>query len=440
MPEWAPSSSHSGAAENSRTVREARAALAGERRGIRAVLPFIGPAVIASVAYMDPGNFATNIQSGALYGYNLLWVVLVANVMAMLFQNLSAKLGIATGRNLPELCREYFSHRTAVIFWIVSEIAAMATDLAEFLGATLGLSLLFHMPMLIGAVITGIATYAILALDRFGFRPIEIMISVLVGVIALSYLVETVLSRPDFAEVARHTVTPWLGGPESVLLMVGIVGATIMPHAVYLHSGLTQNRVVPRSREEAVRIHHFELVDVVVALGVAGLVNMAMLYMAAAVFHNTGHANVADITTAYKTLEPLLGGAAAAVFLASLLASGLSSSAVGTMGGQVIMQGFVGFRIPVWVRRVATMVPTVIVIAMGVDPTQTLVMSQVVLSLVLPIPLISLVIFTSRRDLMGPLVSKPALHWLALISTAVIVLLNVVLILTTAGVPLPIGS
>ncbi len=423
--------------ESARTLLAARAALAGERHGLRAVLPFIGPAVIASVAYMDPGNFATNIQSGALYGYNLLWVVLLANLMAMLFQNLSAKLCIATGRNLPELCRQYLSRRTTYVFWIVSEVAAMATDLAEFLGATLALNLLFHVPLLAGAVITGLATYAMLMLDRFGFRPIEILISALVGVIAASYLVETVLSRPDFAEVAVHAVTPWLGGPESVLLMVGIIGATIMPHAVYLHSGLTQHRVVPRSPEEAVRIHHFELIDVVVAMGVAGLVNMAMLYMAAAVFHSTGHAAVADITTAYRTLQPLLGGAAAAVFLASLMASGLSSSAVGTMGGQVIMQGFVGFHIPVWVRRVVTMVPTVVVIALGVNPTATLVMSQVVLSLVLPIPLISLVRFTGRRDLMGLLTSTPALHAAAIAGTVVIVFLNLVLLWQTAGLPLP---
>jgi manganese transport protein len=440
MAETAGSAVHAAAAGSSRTVQAARAALAGERRGIRAVLPFIGPAVIASVAYMDPGNFATNIQSGALYGYNLLWVVVLANLMAMLFQNLSAKLGIATGRNLPELCREHFSRATVLIFWVVSEIAAMATDLAEFLGATLALNLLLHVPLLIGAIITGIATYAMLTLDRYGFRPIEILISVLVGVIALSYVAETALSRPSFAEVARHAVTPWLGGSDSVLLMVGIIGATIMPHAVYLHSGLTQSRVVPRSPEEAVRIHRFELVDVVVALGTAGLVNMAMLYMAAAVFHNTGHADVADITTAYRTLEPLLGGAAAGVFLASLLASGLSSSAVGTMAGQVIMQGFVDFRIPVWVRRVATMVPTVLVIALGVNPTQTLVLSQVVLSLVLPIPLISLVKFTGRRDLMGRLASGPALHALAVAATVVIVLLNVVLLLQTAGVPLPFSA
>ncbi len=414
----------------------ARDALDGRRRGLKALLPFVGPAFIASVAYIDPGNYATNIQSGAQFGYHLLWVVVLANVMAMLFQNLSAKLGIATGRNLPELCRLEFSRPVSVGMWVVSEIAAMATDLAEFLGATLALNLLFGVPMLIATVITGVLTYAILTLDRYGFRALEAAIGILVAVIALSYLLETGFSHPAWAQVAYHAFVPWLHGPRSVLLTVGIIGATIMPHAVYLHSGLMQDRVPARTASDKRRLHHFELLDVVIAMSLAGLINMAMLYMSASVFHS-GHAGVSDISGAYRTLMPLLGDAAAAVFLISLLASGLSSSAVGTMAGQVIMQGFVGFRIPVWVRRLVTMVPTVVIVALGVDPTLTLVISQVILSIVLPLPMVAVVKFTARRDLMGELVNSRLVTATAVAATAFVLLLNVILLWQTAGLHLP---
>jgi manganese transport protein len=420
-----------------RTEQAAREALAGRRRGWRAVLPFIGPAFVASVAYMDPGNYATNIQSGAAFGYRLLWAVVLANLMAMLIQNLSAKLGIATGKNLAELCREQFPRPVALVIWAVSEVAAMATDLAEFLGATVGLNLLFHIPMFAGAVITGVTTYVILALQGLGFRPLEVLIGGLAGVIGLCYLTETLLSRPDWGQILHHSVVPWEGGPSSLLLTVAIVGATVMPHAVYLHSGLTQGRVVPGNEAEARRIHRFETVDVAIAMGLAGLINMAMMYMAAAVFHATGHAEVADITTAYQTLTPLLGRAAAGVFLVSLLASGFSSSAVGTMAGQMIMQGLVDFSIPLWVRRVVTMLPTVVVIALGIDPTRALVVSQVVLSLVLPVPVVALVRFTNRPDLMGPLVNSRPVALAAIVVAAVVLLLNAVLLWQTFGLPLP---
>ena len=337
--------------------------MAGRRRGLRSLLPFAGPAVIASVAYMDPGNFATNIQAGAKYNYNLLWVVVVANVIAMLFQALSAKLGIVTGRNLAELCREQFPRPLVWAMWVVSEIGAMATDLAEFLGGAIGLSLLFGMPLLAGMVITGIATYAILTLQRGGFRPIELLIGGLVGVIGASYLVELLIAPPDWSAVAFHSVVPHLDDGEAVLLAVGIVGATVMPHAIYLHSGLTQDRVLPRTDGERRRLLRFSNREVVLALGLAGLVNMAMVAMAASVFHDGVHDDVAEIGTAYRTLIPILGSGAAGVFLVSLLASGLSSSAVGTMAGQVIMQGFVGFRIPLWLRRLVTMVPSFAVVA-----------------------------------------------------------------------------
>jgi len=417
------------------TRTAAREALDGRRKGLRAVLPFAGPAFIASVAYMDPGNFATNIQGGALYGYRLLWVVVFANLTAMLFQSLSAKLGIATGKNLAELSREHFSRPVSLSMWGVSEIAAMATDLAEFLGATIALNLLFGFPLLIGAAITGVATYAILTLQRRGFRPIEAVIGSLVGVMAISYLIETFLARPDWTGVLQGATVPWLGDSGAVFLAVGIVGATVMPHAIYVHSGLTQDRIEPEQPGDRRKILHFSNIDVLVALGLAGVVNMAMMYMAAATFH-PHNAGVADISTAYRTLTPLLGGGAAAVFLISLLASGISSSAVGTMAGQVIMQGFIGVSIPVWIRRVVTMVPTLVIIAWGVNPIQALIISQVVLSLVLPIPVITLLVFTRNKDLMGDLVNRPLTTAIAFGAGFVILCLNLVLLSQIVGISL----
>lgn len=421
----------------SKTVIAARSALVNERRGIRALLPFLGPAFIAAVAYIDPGNYATNIQSGSEFGYKLLWVVVLANLMAMLIQSMSAKLGIATGRNLPELCRKYFPTWVSITLWIFSEIAAMATDLAEFLGATIGLNLLFHIPMLWATLLTGVATYLILTLDRFGFRPLEKLIAALVVVIGLSYLIETIFSRPVFGQVLYHSVVPWIGNSSSVLLVVGIIGATVMPHVVYLHSSLTQSRIVPRNDDEKKLINRYSVKEVLLAMSLAGLINISMMYMAASVFNGTGHTQIADITTAYQTLTPLLGPAAAGVFLVSLLASGFSSSAVGTLAGQVIMQGFVGFTIPVWLRRVLTMLPTVVIVALGVNPTQTLVISQVVLSLVLPLPIIALIYFTKRRDIMGVLVNKKMTTVLSFVAAVVITLLNLLLIYQTMGGKLP---
>src|SRR6185437_3983238 len=347
-----------------RTVTTAEALIRGERPGIRHYLAFGGPAVIASIAYMDPGNFATNIQAGAKYGYTLLWVVLLANLIAMLFQALSAKLGIVTGRNLAELCREHFPKPVAFAMWIVSEIAAMATDLAEFLGGAIGLSLLLGLPLLVGMAVTAVLVYAILMLDRFGFRPIELIIGNLVAVIGLCYLVEMFVAPVDWRAAALHTISPQLPDAGALLLAVGIIGATVMPHAVYLHSGLTQARIPARNEREKRKVVRISNIEVVVALSIAGLVNMAMVMMASSAFH-AGHADVAEIETAYHTLTPLLGAAAATVFLISLLASGVSSSTVGTMSGQMIMQGFVGFRIPVWVRRLVTMIPAFVVVGLG---------------------------------------------------------------------------
>ncbi|SRR5579872_233041 len=411
-----------------RTRIAARAVLEGRRKGLWALIPFAGPAFIASVAYMDPGNFATNVQGGALFGYQLLWVVVFANLTAMLFQALSAKLGIVTGKNLPEVCRDRFPRPVSLAMWVVSEIAAMATDLAEILGAAIGLSLLFGLPLFIGALITGIITYAVLIMQSRGFRQIESLITGFVGAIVLCYVVETILARPDWRLVGYHAVVPWLDGPSSVLLAVGIIGATVMPHAIYLHSSLTQDRIVPRNRTEATAIVHFSNIDVLIALGIAGIVNMAMMYMSAAVFHFGGHVEVASIQSAYQTLTPLLGSAAAAVFLLSLMASGMSSSVVGTMAGQVIMQGFVGFTIPLWVRRVVTMVPTLIIIGLGVNTTAALVLSQVVLSLVLPLPVIVLLAFTGDRSIMADHVNRPHVKTIGLAAAIVVIGLNCVLL------------
>lgn len=421
-----------------RTVKAARAALAsGQGFSLRRVLPFVGPAFIASVAYIDPGNFATNVQAGSQFGYLLLWVVLASNLMAILLQTLSAKLGIATGRNLPELCRQYLPKRVSVSLWAVAEVGAMATDLAEFLGAAVGFNLLLHVPLLLAGLLTGAATFGILMLQRFGFRPLEAVITALVGVIALSYLVETFLAKPDAGQVAVHTFVPLLNGRASVLLAVGMLGATVMPHVIYLHSALTQSRVKPRNQKEARRIFRFEQVDIWVALGIAGLVNGAMVLMAASVFFSTGHTTVATLETAFQTLTPLVGGSASALFGLALLASGLSSSAVGTYAGQIIMEGFLGWRIPAWLRRAITMLPALIVIAIGVDPTQTLVISQVVLSFVLPLPVITLIMFTRRSDLMGSLVNHRVTTLFAALCGALILALNVLLLYQTLGGKIP---
>lgn len=417
--------------ETNGTQSAARAVLDGRKKGLLALLPFFGPAFIASVAYIDPGNFATNIQGGSAFGYNLLWVIVLANLMAMLLQTVSAKLGIATGLNLAEMCRKRFRKPVVYAMWVVAEIAAMATDLAEFLGASIALNLLFGIPLLAATLIVGVVTYLILQLERYGFRSLEAVITALISVIALCYVIETFLSHPNFGQIGYHAVVPWLGGTQSILFSVSIIGATVMPHVIYLHSSLTQKRIVPRSEKEARRIFKWSIPDVVLAMGVAGLVNMAMLYMAAATFHAHGQTNIADIGVAYKTLTPLLGGAASIVFAVSLLASGLSSSTVGTMAGQVIMQGFVGFTIPIWARRLITMIPAVAVAAIGLNATSTLVISQVVLSFVLPLPVITLVMFTSRRDIMGTLVNKSITTWAAIACSVLILSLNVWLLYST---------
>jgi manganese transport protein len=419
-----------------RTVAAASGVLAGRRAGPRAYLAFVGPAVVASIAYMDPGNFATNIQAGAKYGYTLLWVVLLANLIAMVFQALSAKLGIVTGRNLAEMCRDQFPRPVVYAMWVVSEIAAMATDLAEFLGGAIGLSLLFGMPLLYGMVVTGVIVYGILMFERFGFRPVELIIGNLVAAIALCYLVQMFIAPVDWRSAALHTVVPQIPDAQALLLCVGIIGATVMPHAVYLHSGLTQGRIPARDDVDKRMIVRISNTEVIVALAIAGLVNMAMVMMASSAFH-AGHSDVAEIESAYHTLTPLLGSAAAGVFLLSLLASGVSSSTVGTMAGQMIMQGFVGFRIPVEVRRLVTMLPAFVVVALGANSTKALVISQVVLSIALPLPMIALTMFTRRRDIMGAFANSALTNFVAITGTVAVLSLNALLILQTLGVAIP---
>lgn len=413
-----------------RTVSAGNDVLAGRRRGFRSFLPFAGPAVIASIAYMDPGNFATNIQAGARHGYSLLWVVVVANLVAMLFQALSAKLGIVTGHSLAQLSRRHFSHKLVIAMWVISEVAAMATDLAEFLGAAIGLSLLFSLPLLACLGVVGIVTYAVLAVQGEGFRLLEILIGGFVAVIGLCYLIELLVAPPDWGQFAYHSIVPELQGMDAVTLAVGIIGATVMPHAIYLHSSLTSQRVPTHTDADRERVLRYSNREVLIALTFAGVVNMAMVALAATVFH-PDHADVAEIETAYQTLTPLLGGAAASVFMISLLASGFSSSVVGTMAGQGIMQDFVGFRIPIWLRRLVTMAPAFVVVAIGVNATQALVYSQVVLSMALPVPMIALLVLTGRPEVMGRFVNGKVTRVSAILAAVLVLGLNIALLALT---------
>src|SRR5919197_2018095 len=411
-----------------RTVDDAARILAGERRTGFRILPFLGPAFVACVAYIDPGNFATNIAGGSKFGYTLVWGIVAANLMAMLIQTLSAKLGIATGRNLPEVCREQFSQRTSFLLWIQAEVIAMATDLAEFLGAALGFHLLLGIPLFPAALITGATAFLILGLQRFGFRPFEAVIAGIVGMIGVCYVGELFYAKPPLGTVAEHAFVPQFAGSESVLLAVGILGATVMPHVIYLHSALLQDRVLPRTDDERRRLFRFTRVDVMIAMSIAGLINVAMLVVAASTFYKSGLTNVESLETAHKTLTGLLGGHSSTLFALALLGSGLSSSTVGTLAGQVVMQGFIRRRIPIWVRRLVTMLPALVVIGVGLDPSRTLVISQVVLSFGIPFALIPLVIFTGKREIMGALANQRSTTVVAGVIAAVITGLNIFLL------------
>jgi len=418
-----------------RVLRAAEKALSGETRGLRALLPFLGPAFVAAVAYVDPGNFATNIAGGAQYGYMLLWVVLGANLMAMLIQSMSAKLGIATGLNLAEVCRQRYPRAAVFGLWLQAEVIAMATDLAEFIGAAIGIHLLFPaIPLFVAGLITAVAAFGILSLQSRGFRGFEAVITVLVGVIVTAFVFEAILARPSISGVATGLLVPRFDGTESVLLGAGILGATVMPHVIYLHSALTQRRVVGATEEEQKKIFRFERWDVVIAMGVAGVINIAMLTVAAAAFHGQSIGPLQGLDQAFNALGSSLGHGADIVFGLGLLASGLSSSSVGTLAGQVVMQGFIHRQIPIFLRRAITMAPALVVIAVGLDPSRALVLSQVVLSFGIPFALIPLLLFCRDRDLMGTLVNKRSTTAIATVVVAVIVSLNVFLLyLLVAG-------
>jgi manganese transport protein len=411
-----------------RVAEAARRSLEGRNRGVGRVWPFLGPAFIAAVAYIDPGNFATNIAGGAKFGYLLLWVVLSANLIAMLVQTQSAKLGIATGKNLAELCRERFSRRTSVGLWLQAELVAMATDIAEVVGAALGLNLLFGIPLFPAGIVAGIGAFAILGLQQMGYRRLEAGITVLVGVVVASFVYELFDAGPQASEIGRHLFVPGFAGTESILLATGIIGATVMPHVVYLHSALTQRRIVGRDDIEKKKILGFEKVDVVLALSLAGLVNLSMMIVAAALFHTSGLTGVDSIDGAYEGLQQLVSDRAAMVFGIALLASGFASSSVGTMAGQVVMQGFIRRRIPIFVRRAVTLAPALVVLAIGVDPTDALVASQVVLSFGIPFALVPLLIIAAKREVMGDLVNPGWLSALAGVLAGLIIALNVFLL------------
>ena len=402
------------------------------RGRLRGTLAILGPAFVACVAYVDPGNFATNIAGGAKYGYLLLWVLLAANLMAMLIQNLSAKIGIATGRNLPELCREHFPRPVTWGLWVQAELIAMATDLAEFIGAAIALNLLFGIPMFHAGLITAVVAFAILGLQARGYRRFELAITGLLGVILLGFLYDTLRIGFDAGEAAKGFI-PGFAGADSVLLATGILGATVMPHVIYLHSALTQDRIPPRDDSERRALLRFQRIDVTIAMTIAGLVNMSMLLIAASLFHGAGLTDLDRIEDAHHYFDVLVGPGAALAFALALLASGLASSSVGTYAGQVVMQGFIDRRISMVLRRAVTMAPALIVLAVGLDPSRSLVISQVVLSFGIPFALVPLVILTRRHDVMGALVNRRLTTVAASVVAALIIALNAFLLVQTFG-------
>jgi manganese transport protein len=394
--------------------------------------PFLGPAFVAAIAYIDPGNFATNVAAGAKYGYLLLWVVLVSNLMAMLIQSMSAKLGIATGLNLPEACRERFSRPVSLALWVQAEVIAMATDLAEVIGAALGLNLLFGIPLFPAALIAGAFSFGILALHTYGgFRRLEAVIVGFVGIILVGFAVQVVGARPSGAGILTGLSTPKFDGTDSILLAVGILGATVMPHVIYLHSALTQRRVTPRDDRDRLRLFRFERIDVMIAMTIAGVVNMSMIVMAAGVFHSRGLTGVADIDQVASGLGTLIGAHAELFFGIALLASGLSATSVGTLAGQIVMQGFIRRQVPIFLRRAVTLAPALVVVGIGVNPSAALVLSQVFLSFGIPFALIPLVMICRDPRAMGNLVNRRATNMAAYVVVSLIVGLNLFLLQQT---------
>ncbi|MEC0298922.1 MULTISPECIES: Nramp family divalent metal transporter [Peribacillus] len=399
-------------------------------RGIKKLLPYLGPAFIAAVAYIDPGNYATNITAGSKYGYTLLWVIFASNLMAVLIQSLSAKLGIATGKNLPELCREKFSKKTSFLLWIQAEAVIMATDLAEFIGAALGIYLLFDLPLITSAIIAAIGSFAILEIQRRGYRTFEALITVMIFVVVIAFGAQVFYAKPDTSAVVLGLFTPKFEGVDSILLSAGMLGATVMPHAIYLHSSLTQRRIVGVNDLERKRIYRFELIDIVIAMLIAGAINAAMVIVSAALFHKNG-ALVEDLDVAYQQFGAMLGPSVAMFFGIGLLFAGLSSSSVGVMTGDVVMQGFIKRHIPIYLRRVITTVPPLLIILWGVNPSKALVMSQVVLSFGIAFALLPLIMFTSNEKIMGSLVNHKITSGAAWLIAVLIIGLNLFLLYET---------
>ncbi|WP_342541350.1 Nramp family divalent metal transporter [Heyndrickxia sp. FSL K6-6286] len=416
--------------KKSKTSVSAHAVLRGEVTGIKKILPFLGPAFIAAVAYIDPGNFATNITAGSKYGYLLLWVIAISNLMAVLIQSLSAKLGIATGKNLPEVARDRFPKGVSIFLWIQSELVIIATDLAEFIGAALGLYLLFDIPMIPAALITAVGSFAILELQRRGFRSLEAGIAAMVLIVVLAFAFQTFLAKPDMGAVFGGMLTPKFEGVDSILLAAGILGATVMPHAIYLHSSLTQNRIVGRNDAEKKRIFKFEFIDIVIAMIIAGAINMCMLIVSAALFFKNGLV-VEDLDIAFHEFSHYVGPVAAISFGLGLLIAGLSSSSVGTMAGDVVMQGFINVRINLYLRRAITMLPALAIIISGVNPTDALVMSQVILSFGIAFALVPLIMFTSNKTIMGGLTNHKITTMIAWVVAILVILLNLFLLYET---------
>ncbi|MGE5405547.1 MAG: Nramp family divalent metal transporter [Candidatus Saccharibacteria bacterium] len=402
------------------------------RARIKSLMKYLGPAFIVSVAYIDPGNFGTNICGGSKFNYSLIWVILWSNLMAIFLQTLSAKLGIATGRSLPQVCSEVFSRRTNWFFWVVAEIAAMATNLAEFLGGVLGLYLLFGIPMMYAALITGLATFLIASMEKYGQRWVEAIIVCLVAVISGAYVIELFLAKPDWAQVGLHTLVPSLPNGDALLIAAGMLGATVMPHVIFLHSQLVQYRNGFKTEAQRIRHYRMETIDIAVAMNIAFIVNAAMVIVSASVFFTQG-LQVETIEQAHRSLTPLLGSLSSAEFGIALLASGLSSSAVGTMAGQTIMTGFVNLKIPPVIAKLVNIAPAITIIGLGINPMKALVLSQVVLSFALPAAIVPLMLITRRRDLMGVFVNKPLTNWVGWAVTAVILCLNGALLYLTLG-------
>ena len=400
------------------------------RGRFRGAAALFGPAFVAAVAYIDPGNFATNIAGGAKYGYLLVWVIVAANLMAMLVQYLSAKTGIATGRNLPELCREHFKRPVSFGLWLQAEAIAIATDLAEFVGAAIALNLLFGVPPFVAGLMTAVVAFAILELQTRGYRRFELAIAGFLAIVFLGFMYDLLQVGVDARGLAGGLI-PSFDGTDSIVLAVGILGATVMPHVVYLHSALTARRIPPETVGEKRELLRFERFDVFIAMGLAGVINLTMLVVAAQLFHGSGRTGVDSIEGAHAGFSAMLGGGAALAFAVALLASGLSSSSVGTFAGQVVMQGFINRRIPLFARRAITMAPSLVVLGIGVDPSTTLVISQVVLSFGIPFALVPMVLLTRRADIMGALVNRPLTTAVASTIAALIIALNAFLLFET---------